>query len=100
MIGQKRPTNNFKFKNFLLGATSIVKNSNKETYVYSDYGITFTSTNWWSFDNDTTRIVIIFGVGNSSSSQADNRKDNFLILGLGPTFEINFTSEKVQHYFY
>ena len=33
------PTNNFKFKNCLLGATSVVKNSDKDKYVYSDYGI-------------------------------------------------------------
>ena len=28
-------TNNFKFKNCLFGATNIVKNSDKEKYVYS-----------------------------------------------------------------
>ena len=33
--------------------------------------------------------VIIFGVDNSSSSHSDNRKNNFLILGEGPTFNIN-----------
>ena len=33
------PTNNFKFKDCLFGATSIVKNSDKEKYVYSGYGI-------------------------------------------------------------
>ena len=34
-------TNNFKFNNCLFGATNIVKNSDKEKYVYSEYGITF-----------------------------------------------------------
>ena len=34
----KDPTNNFKFKNCLFGATDIVKNSDKEKYVYSGYG--------------------------------------------------------------
>ena len=57
--------------------------------MYSDYGITFNSTDLWSFDNDTARNVIIFGVDNSSSSHADNRKNNFLILGLSWTFRIN-----------
>ena len=42
-----------------------------------------------SFDNGTARSVIIFGVDNSSSSHADNRKSNFLVLGVGPTFGIN-----------
>ena len=37
------PTNNFKFKNCLFGATNIVKNSDKEKYVYRGYGITFDS---------------------------------------------------------
>ena len=33
------------------------------------------------FDNDYARNVIIFDVDNSSLSQADNLKDNFLVLG-------------------
>ena len=34
----KSPTYNLKFKNCLLGATNIVKNSDKEKYVYRGYG--------------------------------------------------------------
>ena len=41
------------------------------------------------FYNDFTRNVIIFGVDNSSSSPSDNRKNNVLILGEGPTYGIN-----------
>ena len=37
-------TNNFKFKNCLFGATNIVKNSDREKYVYIGYGIIFNST--------------------------------------------------------
>ena len=85
----RNPTNNFKFKNCLFGATSIVKNSDKERYVYSGYRITFDRAGSWSFDNDTAKNVIIIGVYNSSSSHADNRKNNFLVLGEGPTFGIN-----------
>ena len=58
-------------------------------YVYSGYGITFVSVGSWSFDNGTGRNVIVFGVDNSSSSHADNHKNNFLLLGEGPTFVIN-----------
>ena len=43
----------------------------------------------WSFGNDCARNVIIFGVDNSSSSHADNRKNNFLVLGEVDTFDIN-----------
>ena len=57
--------------------------------MYSDYGITIESVGSWSFDNDTSRNIIIFGVDNSSSSQVDNRKNNVLFLGEGPTFGIN-----------
>ena len=57
--------------------------------MYSGYGITFDSASSWSFDNDTARNVIIFGVDNSSSSHADNHKNNFLVVGEGPTFGIN-----------
>ena len=39
----RNPKNNFKFKNCLFGATNIVRNSGKEKYVYSRYGITFDS---------------------------------------------------------
>ena len=35
------------------------------------------------------RIVIIFGFDNSSSTHVENCKNNFLMLGLGPTFGIN-----------
>ena len=37
----RNPTNNFKFKNCLSGATDLVKNSDKENYVYNGYRITF-----------------------------------------------------------
>ena len=39
----RNPTNNFKLKNCSFGATSVVKNSDKEKFVYSGYGITFDS---------------------------------------------------------
>ena len=93
----RNPTNNFKFKSCLFGATNIVKNSDKKKYVYSGYGTKFDSASSWSFDNDFARNVIIFDVDNSSSILSDNRKNNFLILGKGPTIVINllFTREKV-----
>ena len=84
----KNPTNNFKFKNCLFGATNVIKNSDKEKYVYRGYRITFDNGGSWSFHNDFARNVVIFGVDNSSSAHFDNRKNN-LILGEGPTFGIN-----------
>ena len=45
----------------------------------------FDGEGFWSFDNASARNVLIFGVGNSSSSHTDNRKNNFLVLGEDPT---------------
>ena len=39
----RNPTNNFKFKNCLIEATSIVRNSHKRKYLYRGYGMTFES---------------------------------------------------------
>ena len=46
----------------------------------SNYRIAFDGKGKWSFDNDYDRNVVILGVGNCSSSHADNRKNNFLLL--------------------
>ena len=76
----RNPNNNSKFKNCLFGKSSIVKNSNKEKYVYSGYGIKFDSASSWSFDSDTVRSIINFSFDNSSSSHSDNRKNNFFLV--------------------
>ena len=69
---------NFTLKNCLSGATNIVKHSDKEKYVYSGYGIAFDRKDELSFNNYTTRNVIVFGVNNNSSSHSVNLKnDNF-----------------------
>ena len=47
--------------------------------------IAFDGAGWWSFGNDFARNVVTFGVDNSLSSQADNRKNKFLVLGEAPT---------------
>ena len=85
----RKPTNNFKFKNCLFGATSVVNNNDKGKYVYCGYRIKFDSAGSWSFDNDVARNVIIFGVDNSSSSRANNSKKKFLVLAERWTFGIN-----------
>ena len=88
-VRKRNPTNNFKFKNCLFGATNIVKISDKEKYLYSGYGIKFDSGGSWNFDNDTAINVIIFAVDSNSLAHVENRKNIFLILGLGPTYGIN-----------
>ena len=83
----RNPTNNIKFKNCLFGATSVVKNCDKENYMYNGYEITFDSAGSWGFDNDYARIVR--AVDNISLSHADNRTNNFLVLVEGPFIGIN-----------
>ena len=95
----RNSTKNFKFKPCLFGATSVVQNSGKERWVYSGYGITFDSSGLWGFDNDSCRNVVIFGVDNSSSSLANNCKNNFLVLGEGPTFGVNESFSSVDKNF-
>ena len=69
----------------VFGATSIMKNSDKGKYAFSEYWITFDSSGSWSF-NDTAGNVITFCVHNSSSSNADNSRKNILELVEGSTF--------------
>ena len=71
------------------GATNMVKNSDKKKWVYSGYGIAFDRPASWNFGNGFAKNTIIFGADNSSSSHADNCKNNFLVLSEGPTYGIN-----------
>ena len=57
--------------------------------VFSSYAIAFDEKGECSFDNNTAGNVKIFDVDNSSSSHADNLKNNFLVLGEGDAFGIN-----------
>ena len=52
----------------MFGATNIVKDSDKEKYVYSGNEIAFDGKGEWSFDNYYYRNDIIFGIDNSSLS--------------------------------
>ena len=61
--------------------TNVVKNNDKEKYMYSVYRIDIDGKSSLSFDNDSARNVIIFDVDNNSSSHTDNQKNVFLVLG-------------------
>ena len=95
----RNPIDNFIFKNCLVGATSVLKNSDKENYMYSGYGIKFDGAGSWSFDNDTDRNVMTFGVDNSSSPYADNCKNNLVVLGENPTFGTNGSFDSPEKMF-
>ena len=57
----------------------------------SDYGIAIDEKGEWNFGNESARIVVIFGVDNSSSSHTDNCKDDILMLVEGDSFSINWS---------
>ena len=63
--------------------------------MYIINGIAFHGLGLCSFGNDFGRNGIIFGVDNSSSSHTDNHKD-FLMLGKGPTDDINNSIEEAE----
>ena len=49
--------------------------------MYSSYGVTFDGAGSRNFDNDFAKNVVAFGVDNSSSYHADNRKYTFFSAG-------------------
>ena len=55
--------------------------------MYSGFGIELNGVDLWKFGNENVRNVVNFGADNSSSSHGD--KNNFLVLGEGPTYGIN-----------
>ena len=84
----KNPLKNFALKNWLFGASNIVKNNVEEKFVYSGYEIASDGAGEWSSNNKFDKNVMIFGVDNSSSSHTDNQKNDFLALGERPTYGI------------
>ena len=62
----------------------MTKNSHPNKYGYNGYGIGFGSRSQFSLPNGEWCKNVIFGVDNSSSVHANNRK-NILVLGNGPT---------------
>ena len=54
--------------------------------MYSNYWIAFDGAGSWNIGNGFGKIVVIFGVDGSSSTHADNRKNNF---GESRTYGIN-----------
>ena len=89
------PANSFALKNCLFDTVKLTRNANKSKLTYNSGRITFDGEGFWSFGNDSTRNVVIFGIDNSLSSHVDNRKNNFLGSGEGSTQGINDgTAEK------
>ena len=80
----------FTLKKCLFYREKLTRND-KVNITYNGWGIVSDRKRFWSFDNDTVRNVISLGVNNSSSSGIDNSRNNFLLLGKGPTEYTNGT---------
>ena len=83
----------------MVGATNILKNSDKIKYDYSGYKVAFNGAGSWSFDNNFPRNEVIFGADNNSSAHKGNLKNNFLVLREGPTDNINGSASAVEKMF-
>ena len=91
--------NSFKLKNCLFRVTTIVKSIiKKKRKSRSYYGIEFDGAGSWNFGNDIPKNIMFFSVDNSSSSDDEDCKNNFLGLVEDPTYGINgsfgFTNKK------
>ena len=78
-----------RYKIFLFGTVSLTKNADIDKYKYSGYGTGFDRHRFFSHPiNRTGRNGIIFGVDMSSSTKIISREEDILILGKGPTQEL------------
>ena len=73
---------NLTFENCLFGAVRLTKNADIDKYKYTGYGIGFDSKETFLFpDGSFGQNVIIFGADMSSSTHANNKTRNILVLG-------------------
>ena len=90
-------------ENYFFGVVKLVKNANIDKCKYSGYGIGFGGRGTFSVANGFGKNTIIFGVDVSSSAHVDNKEKDILILGGGPTKELDdtiLTAKKVFNQFY
>ena len=79
-------------KSCLFGAVTLTQNADIEKYGCSGYGIGFYRRSSFSFPSDGfSQNVLIFGVDMSSSAHINNKKKDILVLGKGPTQELEHT---------
>ena len=85
-------------ENCLFGAVSLTKHVDIDQCKYSGHGVGFDRKRTFSVDNELSKNCIIFGVDMTSSVHVDNKKNDILILGEGPTQGLDgsiMTAEKL-----
>ena len=86
MIAFSTNINESTLRSSLFGAVRLTENAEIDKYGYSGCGIGFDRRGSFSFlGGGFGNNVIIFGVDMSSSVHVDNKKQDILILGKGPT---------------
>ena len=99
-------------ENSLFGVVRLTKHVDIDQYKYSGYGIGFDRKGTFSVRNEFGRNCIIFVVDMGSSVHIDNKKEDVLIPGEGPTqgldgtaltaeklYSINFTeNNKIRNF--
>ena len=73
----------------LIWHSQLKRNADKSKFIYNSRGIAFDGAGKCNSCNDYARNAVIFGVDNTSPSHVNNRKNNFLVFGEEPTYEIN-----------
>ena len=98
MGGSTSKESNSTLKNCLFGAVALTVNADISKYGYSGYGIGFSRRSSFSIPGGGFgQNVLRFGVDMSSSEHIDNKKEDILVLGKGPTqgLEHTLTAEKM-----
>ena len=80
-------------QNALFGSMQITKNADTSKYEYKGYGICFDEGGTLSIGNITNdKNVLIFGVNESSLTNANNKANNIFVMGNGFVQGINDTT--------
>ena len=97
-LGASSSHNNDPTLKTCLFAVNLTKNADIDKYMYSGYGNGFDRKSGFSFSGGGFgQNVLIFGVDLSFSAYIDNKKEDILVLGKGPTqgLEHTVTAEKM-----
>ena len=83
----------FYFKELIIWIVKLAKSEDPNKFLYSGYSIGFDSRSEFSFpDGSMGKNIITFEVDMNSSVHIDNKKKDTLILGKGPTQELDGTT--------
>ena len=87
----------FTIGNCLFGAKKLTNNADPDECGYNGYGNEFDACSQSSLSKgECGKNVVIVGVDNSSSTHADNRKKDIIILGEGSTDKLDDTTKTTE----